>query len=162
MLLQILAEYQLAARVQRVADIDALLFVASDKIGIDRPIVGGALLDQFLHAMASNDGQQGQRWERVSGRGASAMLHVPGGAPISVAIQDISRSGTALRSAWTGEVGAPVELALARSGARIAARVVRHGGGVVALTFRQDDRTMADIDGIVAHRARDGAVREAA
>jgi diguanylate cyclase (GGDEF)-like protein len=44
MLLQMSMEYQLAGRVQRAVDIDALLFVAADEIGIERPIVGGALL----------------------------------------------------------------------------------------------------------------------
>jgi diguanylate cyclase (GGDEF)-like protein len=37
-------EYQLAGRVQRAVNIDALLFVASDKIGVERPIIGDALL----------------------------------------------------------------------------------------------------------------------
>ncbi len=44
MLLQMLLEYQLAGRVQRAVEIDALLFAASDKIGIERPFVGDALL----------------------------------------------------------------------------------------------------------------------
>jgi hypothetical protein len=32
----------------------------------------------------------------------------------------------------------------------------------VAIAFRQDDRTMADIDAVIAHLTRDGAVPEAA
>jgi len=44
MLLQMSMDYQLAGRVQRAVDIDALLFVASDRIGRERPIVGDALL----------------------------------------------------------------------------------------------------------------------
>ncbi len=45
MLLQMVMEYQLAGRVQRAVDIDAQLFAASDKIGVERPIVGNALLE---------------------------------------------------------------------------------------------------------------------
>jgi hypothetical protein len=77
-------------------------------------------------------------------------------------LRDISRGGAALRSAWTADAGTPLELALSGSPARLAARLVRHDGRIVAITFRQDKRTMADIDGIVAHLARDGAVPEAA
>jgi diguanylate cyclase (GGDEF)-like protein len=44
-LTQMVLEYGLAGRVERAVDIDALLFVASDKIGLERPVVGDALLE---------------------------------------------------------------------------------------------------------------------
>jgi len=120
-------------------------------------------VDQFLHAMTNEDGQQGRRWERVSGRDTKALLTVPRGdgklgpKDVPVTIRDISRGGAALHSAWTGDVGTPLELALPGSAARLAARLVRHDGHIVAITFRQDDRTMADIDAVIARLARDGA-----
>jgi methyl-accepting chemotaxis protein len=118
-------------------------------------------VDQFLRAMAAEDGKQGRQWERVSGHDTKATLTVPGPRDVPVTIRDISRGGAALHSAWTGDAGAPLELALPGSPARLAARLVRHDGRIVAITFRQDDRTMADIDAVLAHIA-DGKVPEAA
>jgi methyl-accepting chemotaxis protein len=109
-----------------------------------------AEVDQFLQAMMADGSQHARRWERVSGQGAAATLHVPGADQVSVTIEDISCGGAALRSAWTGEVGTPVHLTLAGGAARIAARVVRHAGGVVALTFRQDEGTLAAADATMA------------
>jgi diguanylate cyclase (GGDEF)-like protein len=43
-LAQMVVEYQLAGRVARAVDIDAMLFVASDRIGLERPLIGDALL----------------------------------------------------------------------------------------------------------------------
>jgi methyl-accepting chemotaxis protein len=125
-------------------------------------------VDQFLHALTNEDGQQGRRWERVPGHDTKATLTVPrdngesGQREIAVTLRDISRGGAALHSAWTGDAGVPVELALPGASARLAARLVRHDGRIVAITFRQDDRTMADIDAAIAHLTRDGAVPEAA
>jgi diguanylate cyclase (GGDEF)-like protein len=45
-LTQTVAEYRVAGRVQRAADIDVLLFVGLDKIGVERRVVGDALLAQ--------------------------------------------------------------------------------------------------------------------
>jgi hypothetical protein len=44
MLTPMVVEYDLADRVERAVDIDALRFVASDKIGLERPVVGDTLL----------------------------------------------------------------------------------------------------------------------
>jgi methyl-accepting chemotaxis protein len=115
-----------------------------------------AEVDQFLHAMAAEDAQQGRRWERASGHDTPAKLTVPGPREIAVTLRDISRGGAALRSAWTGDVGATVELALPGSSARLAARLVRHDGNIVAIAFRQDERTMAGIDAVVARLASHG------
>jgi hypothetical protein len=118
--------------------------------------------DQFLHATAAEDGKQGQQSERVSSHDTPATLTVSGVREIAVTLCDISRGCAALRSTWTGDVGTPLELALPGSPARLAARLVRHGGNIVAITFRQDEHTIDDIDGIVPHLARDGAVPQAA
>jgi hypothetical protein len=84
----------------------------------------------------------------------------------SKTLRELARVGAERRSARTGDVAASVEKACsgpaARLSPRLAARLLRHGCNIVAITFRRDERAMPDIDGSVAHLARDRAVPEAA
>lgn len=80
----------------------------------------------------------------------------------SKTLRELARVGAERRSACTGDVAASVEKACSGSAARLAARLLCHGCDIVAITFRRDERAMPDIDGSVAHLARDRAVPEAA
>jgi len=80
----------------------------------------------------------------------------------SKTLRELARVGAERRSACTGDVAASVEKACSGSAARLAARLLCHGCDIVPITFRRDERAMPDIDGSVAHLARDRAVPEAA
>jgi hypothetical protein len=101
--------------------------------------------------MAQND-IHGRKYERIPCNGATATLIVPGGSNdrnnsrVDVAIENISRGGAALRSAWTGAVGDAVQLVVPGLPAPLDARVVRYNDDVLAVAFRQDDTTLARVD----------------
>ena len=72
-LTQMVLEYGLAGRVERAVDIDAMLFVASDKIGLERPVVGDALLgDGPADAAVLAGGGCPQGYRRPAGAGGTS------------------------------------------------------------------------------------------
>jgi methyl-accepting chemotaxis protein len=105
-------------------------------------------VDQFVMTLVQGESLR-RRYERVSGNGMAATLIVPGGPRIPVVVQDLSRGGAALLSAFQGAVGDAVLVALADPEEPLSARVVRHNAGVVAVAFRQDPRTMAAVDAVL-------------
>ncbi len=106
----------------------------------------GEEIRQYLRAMAQSDEGNRRRYERISGQGAIAVLRVSGGQEQRAVIQDISRGGVGLRTDWSGHVGMSVELDLPGADTPVAARVVRSGGGLLALSFQQNDNVLKHVD----------------
>jgi methyl-accepting chemotaxis protein len=117
----------------------------ADGLGRTAHTLGGEI-KQFLQAMACTDEATRRRYERVPGRGAIAELLVPGEAPRQMVIHDISRGGIALRTDWSAPVGLSVGVRLAGAEEPVPARLVRAEGGMVALSFRQNEAVMQRVD----------------
>ena len=105
-------------------------------------------VDQFLAAMREDPSDR-RHFERLSARGLSATLHLPDGTPRDVAVIDVSRNGAALSCDVTPALGTVVTVAMPGSDGPLAARVARVGGGVLAVTFRQDPAALARIDQVL-------------
>ena len=105
---------------------------------------------QFLQAMASTNDEERRLYERIPGNGTFARVQVPGG-ELRAPIQDISRGGLGLRCDWNGEPGSEVPVVLPGTEAAAATRVIRAGGGQLALAFRQDAATLALVDQALRH-----------
>ena len=118
-------------------------------------------VDEFLAAMARTDEAERRLYQRASGNGSSLVLRRPGAADIQCQVQDISRGGVGLRGDLKLEPGSELQVVLPGTNAAVAARVVRAGGGVIALAFRQERAMLTRIDAALAHIAMQGS-RQAA
>ena len=118
-------------------------------------------VDQFVHTMTGGD-EFRRRYERVSGEDTEVTLIMPQGAKTSAMLSDISRGGAALRSGMEGEVGSQVMLTLPGLTDPVAARIVRHAAGVIAVAFRQDEHTLSQVDLAIASIGRDSGHLRAA
>jgi methyl-accepting chemotaxis protein len=107
-------------------------------------------VNEFLTVMARHDEAERRRYERIPGRGHRAVLEAPGQARIEATIEDISRGGVALAVSWPGAAGSEVMVALPGTTALIQARVLRSEGGHLALSFRQGQAALADVDKALA------------
>ncbi len=119
-----------------------------------------AELTQFLEAMAHVGDEERRGYERVPGGGAKALLRAPGHPDQSVAILDISRGGAALQCDWPLSVGSEVQVAFDGADNPVGARTVRCKGGILALTFRQDEAALRRVDNVLSansQRASTGA-----
>jgi hypothetical protein len=105
-------------------------------------------VEQFLSAV-QNDAGERRRFERISGKGVAATLRLPGATPAKAVIQDISRSGVALRHSGTVAVGRDVEVDLPDAGGSVTGRVTRAAGGVIALDFSEEPSVLARIDRVL-------------
>ena len=122
-------------------------------VGRDADTMRGEVT-QFLSAMASTDGEDRRRYERVAGNGAQAVLRMQGRPELRVEIHDISRGGISLRCDLRADVGTEVSLELPGAGAEAAARVVRMQDGVLVLAFRQDEVVLRRVDQALASIGR--------
>ncbi len=118
-------------------------------------------VDEFLAVMARHDEAERRRYERVLGRGHRAVLEAPGQARTEAAIQDISRGGISLVGSWPGGSGSEVMVALPGTTTAVQARVVRSGGGQIALAFRQEPASLAHVDKALAAIGGEPTVRAA-
>ncbi len=118
-------------------------------------------VDQFVQTISRGDDFR-RRYERVPGHDAPATVSVPNGPDVPATIRDISRGGAALDSAFEGDIGATVMVALPGSNEPVMARIVRHAEGTVMVAFRQDERTAAEVDAVIDRLAPDGKARWAA
>ena len=100
---------------------------------------------QFLHAMASTNDEDRRLYERIPGNGAVARLRSSRG-EVRAPILDISRGGLRLGCDWDAESGSEVEVVLPGGERAAATRVIRMARGQLALAFRQDDVTLAQVD----------------
>ena len=105
---------------------------------------------EFLCAMANTAEENLRHYERIAGNGAQAVLRVPGRAPLHVPINDIARGGMAVRCDWQADNGTEVEVQLPGADQPVTGRTVRAEGGVLALTFRQNEAMLHHIDQALA------------
>ena len=138
----------MAAVAARTGDLSQTVLTASGDIGD----VAASLreeVDQFLRAMARDDRHR-RLYERVAGSRTPVTLSLPGGRRANATLRDISVGGVALHTEASGDVGEEVTILFAGSRAPAHGRVVRHGLGVLAIAFRQDDATMAEVERAIA------------
>ena len=118
-------------------------------------------VEHFLTAMANSNELDRRRYERVDGTGNRAKLRSGNHDETEAEIQDMSRGGVALRCNWPVSVGAEVTIRLPGVMDAVAGRVARTGRGVIAVAFRQDNATLAQVDHALDAIARPGASRAA-
>jgi methyl-accepting chemotaxis protein len=102
-------------------------------------------VDQFLTAVRNDDGER-RRYERIPGNGARVALRMPGKPGSAVVLENLSRGGAALRCDLSLAAGSQLELELPGDAGPISARVVRSGGGRLAVVFPQEPSALARID----------------
>jgi len=107
----------------------------------------------FFGLMAQEDSFR-RRYERISGNDAPATLILPDQPPVEARLHDISRAGAAVKTGWQGTLGAPIRLRLPGSTDPLEARVIRQGGGLLAVAFGRDERTIARADAVVTFLGR--------
>jgi methyl-accepting chemotaxis protein len=107
-------------------------------------------VSQFLRAMANTSDEERRLYQRIPGNGTFVRLRTSGG-ELRASIQDISRGGLALSCDWHSEPGAEVMAVLPGTETAVATRVVRAGGGHLALAFLQDATTLALVDQALRH-----------
>jgi len=117
---------------------------AADTIGREATNLRSEV-DNFL-ATVRDDSQDRRRYERVAGRSAPVGIIVPGGTASRGTLKDLSRGGAAVVCDLTLLVGAEIDIELPNAGGAITARVVRSGGGTLAVVFHQDAAALARID----------------
>lgn len=110
-------------------------------------------LDQFLTAMTRTGEADRRRYERISGCEQIAQVQFQGGNAVPLPVRDISRGGVSLVCARTMEAGSEVWLTLPGTDARVAARVVRTNGKLLAVAFRQDETMLKWVDQALDHVA---------
>ena len=104
----------------------------------------------FLESMEHATDEERRRYERIDGTGFTAKLRRAGQEEANVKIVDISRGGVALRHDLRIAAGSEVQVSLAGITAPVAARVVRSENGLLALSFRQDEQTLRNVDQAMA------------
>ena len=117
----------------------------ADELGHTARVLGQEVR-QFLLAMSRSDENNRRRYERIPGMGMTAVLSVPGGGQLRLAIIDISRGGIGLEPGWSGEAGMAVGLSLPGAGGTVPARLVRADGSVLAMSFLQTDGVLQQVD----------------
>ncbi len=100
--------------------------------------------------MGHSDELTRRRYERISGRGTTTELLVPGDAPRRLVINDLSLGGVALRTDWSGPAGMGVALRLPGAEGPVAARVVRSDGGILGLSFQQKEGVLRLVEQAIA------------
>jgi methyl-accepting chemotaxis protein len=173
------ATREIAASVQTVAQATSHATVAMREVagaaegagGASRTVLGVAAeigsvattlreeVDGFLASMRS-EGGDARAYERIPGNGALATLLRDGGRT-GLRIRDISRGGIALESEVALPVGTELRLDLPGAQVPVAARVVRCGDRVLALSFRQDPACLAQVDQALATIGRGAAAKAA-
>ncbi|MGG5810350.1 methyl-accepting chemotaxis protein [Falsiroseomonas sp. CW058] len=117
-------------------------------------------VDHFLGSMRTEAGEA-RRYERIPGRQAEALLRHAGAAERRVVIRDISRGGVALECDLALDAGTELRLTLPGGQAPVMARVVRAADRLLALAFRQDGATLAQVDRALDLIARGDRARAA-
>jgi methyl-accepting chemotaxis protein len=110
-----------------------------------------AEMEHFLKTMANPTEEQRRRYERLPGKGLTAVVAAianTGGPPsrIIVNIRDISRGGVALETAWSPPAGEPVSITIDGGQDLIHGRTIRVRDGALAIAFGQDEANLRLID----------------
>ena len=100
---------------------------------------------EFLSAISKGGEDERRLYERIDGRGATAILQIDGRSPVPARIVDISRGGLQLLHGCDAPPGTGGQVTLP-DGARILCRITRSGKELLGVAFRQDVASLALID----------------
>jgi methyl-accepting chemotaxis protein len=103
-----------------------------------------AEVNHFLKVMTEEKPDL-RRYERISGNNMPATLIADATQRIAAVIDNISRTGIALKCSFVAPAGSEVQVILPGQQEPAAGRVIRHAGSIVAIAFRQDDATLARV-----------------
>jgi methyl-accepting chemotaxis protein len=106
-------------------------------------------VEDFLTAVQNDSGER-RRFERIQGKGVVVMLRLAGGTSVKAAIQDLSRTGVALRCDETVVIGRAAEVDLPDAGGTVSGHVTRVADGVVAIAFASGPDALVRIDRALA------------
>jgi len=143
-----------ARAMQHVAEIARGAGTVSQEVLAGATDVGGQAgtlrteVDHFLAAVRSDTGER-RGFERIATSGMTVGLRTPGHVPGRVATKDLSRGGAALVCDWSLMPGTLVEIDLPGRAGTVTARVVRSGGGELAVVFNANPQSLAGIDRIL-------------
>lgn len=146
---------EVAAIADRTGIISQKVLASSGDIGRVSEVLRREV-DNFLLSMTQDDVRRS--YERLQVNNIPAKLIIFGKQEIPVEVNDISRGGAALQSGWIGDLGLEVTLILPGFPKPLGARVVRHLGEVIALSFRQDEGTLVAVAESINHLALGGAL----
>jgi methyl-accepting chemotaxis protein len=104
-----------------------------------------AEVNEFVGLMTQEDPEERRAFERVSGAGVTVALRIQGQEEVLAAVQDISRGGIVLTCDSIAPAGSDVQIDLP-SGGTVPGRIVRAASGVVAVSFRQNANSVANLD----------------
>ena len=148
---------------------------ASDTAGnLSRDVLSGAAgigseaaklrteMDQFLAAVRKDTTDERRHYERIAANGIMVGIKAQGRPAARTELRNMSRGGAAIASDWTVSAGTELELELPNGGGTVTARVVRSGGGELAVVFGAEPQALARIDRALAaltQTRRGGPVR---
>ena len=121
---------------------------AAEEVGATAETLSSEVRD-FLTAMSHGDEAERRKYERVPGNGVTVALQFPGRQSMQATISDISRGGVCLIHRCADEPGSSVQI-IFPGGAVLAGRTARNFDGLLGVSFRQDEASLAVIDRMLA------------
>jgi methyl-accepting chemotaxis protein len=94
-------------------------------------------IERFLVAVKTDSGER-RRFERLETGAVGGTLRLSGQNAIQVTVKDLSLGGAALRCKQSVALGTDVSVDLPGAGGAVSGKVVRSGGGVLGIEFRDD------------------------
>ena len=138
------------AEIAEATDISSnAALTAAQEVGLTAETLSSEVHD-FLSAMSHGDDAERRQYERVPGNGVRVGLIVPGRDIVQATIADLSRGGICLMHDCRDAPGISVQISVA-GGALLGGRIARNGGGLLGISFRQDDGSLAVIDRLLAY-----------
>lgn len=106
-------------------------------------------METFVRAIENPNRDERRRFERVPGHGLTADLEWGGGTRRGLVIRDLARGGIALQGDVAAVTGTEVRLLVVGVNTPLSGRILRTGGGVVAITFTQESAVLAAVDQVM-------------
>ena len=135
---------QVLAMAEQTDDASHSVRIAADEVGQTAETLQTEVGD-FLSAMSQEDNGERRSYERIAGTGAHATVKVGRENEVDAEVRDISRGGAALACPTSAAPGTEVQIGLP-AGVKVRGRIVRSEHGVIAVAFRQDAATVAQIE----------------
>jgi methyl-accepting chemotaxis protein len=107
-------------------------------------------VDQFLAAVREETTDERRRYERIPANGVMVGMKAQGRPAARAELRNISRGGAVMASDWAVSAGTELEVELPNGGGTVTARVVRSGGGELAVVFGAEPQALARIDRALA------------
>ena len=126
----------------------AAALTAAEEVGCTAETLSSEVRD-FLTAMSHGDEAERRKYERVPGNGMTVGLQLSGRPSVQATISDISRGGVCLLYRCADEPGSPAQITFAGETV-LAGRTARNANGLLGISFRQDEASLALIDRMLA------------